>query len=207
MSIIKLRGLTDSSPEKSVCLTFDDAYQSFLSELLPILQERRLPATVFVITDYVGRMNKWDLTLGVNRRRHLDWEQINEIHQSGIEIGSHCRTHRDLTRLNDIHLNDEIAGSKKVLEDRLGCGITSLALPFGAVNRQIITMARSCGYQEICGGVPGLFGPMGGVLARLPIYQIDGVRALRHKLEMRFFEILKMRLLQSCSKTTRWLKG
>lgn len=206
LSIIPLRGLSEGSPANSVCLTFDDGYASFYDEVLPILSEGRLPATLFVISDYIGRANDWDVTLGLNRRRHLDWDQIREAADRGIEIGSHGRTHRDLSRLAPGEMRRELEGSKKTLEDRLGREVSSLALPFGAATLEVFLCARELGYREICGGMPGLKGPLPGVLPRMPVYRGDTTRALRRKLEMTPGERLRLNLLQSCSMATRWLK-
>jgi peptidoglycan/xylan/chitin deacetylase (PgdA/CDA1 family) len=206
-SIVNLRGLSESSPANSVCLTIDDGYESFLDEALPILTLENIPATLFILTDYVGRSNDWDLTLNINRRRHLTWEMIKEIHHSGVEIGSHTKTHRDLTRLSPTKVNEELTESKKILEDQLGVTVTSIALPFGAANLEIISAARQSGYLEICGGVPGWYGPIAGMLPRLPVYRGDSLKGLERKLKLQFFALLKARFLQSCSRTTRLIKG
>ena len=160
-----------------------------------------------MISDYAGRANDWDVTLGLNRRRHLDWDQIREAANRGIEIGSHGRTHRDLSRLAPGELRSELEGSKKTLEDRLGREVSSLALPFGAATLEVFLCARELGYREICGGMP--FRPGGilpGVLPRMPVYRGDTARALRRKLEMTLGERLRLNLLQRCSVATRWLK-
>jgi len=203
---IPLHGLWDSAPE-GVCLTFDDGYESFYHEVLPLLREFEAPATLFVITGYVGRDNDWDAHLGLNRRRHLDWGQIREAARAGVEIGSHTCTHRDLTRLPPDEVQRELLLSKREIEDRLGREVISLALPFGAATLEVFSQARQAGYREICGGAPGMYGPVAGILARWTVYRGDGGRALRRKLDQHPGEALRLRLLQSCSRGTRWLKG
>jgi peptidoglycan/xylan/chitin deacetylase (PgdA/CDA1 family) len=205
--IIPLRGLSQSTPETGVCLTFDDGYDSFYEEVLPLLVERGIPATLFIITGYVGKTNRWDITFGVNRRRHLDWERIRQIRAAGVEIGSHTGSHLDLTRLALSAVKRELSDSRQVLEDRLGEAVTSLALPFGAVNTEVIRLARAAGYIEICGSVPGLWGPLPGVLPRLPVYRWEGPKSLHRKLEMNMLELLRLGLWHNCSRGTRWIKG
>ncbi len=201
-----MRGLRATEAPQSVCLTFDDGYQSFYAEVLPRLSAQHINATLFIITGFVGERNRWEVSLGVNRRQHLDWKQIREIAQAGIEIGSHTARHQDLTRLSDSQLRQELQTSKMSIEDQLGQTVTSLALPFGAVNQQVVEAARAAGYQEICGGVPGMRGYYPGVLPRFPIYRGDGFSALRRKLEFHLGESLRLRLLQNFSYGTRWLK-
>ena len=43
-----------SLPERACAITFDDGYRSNLELALPILEEFRAPATVFLVTDLVG---------------------------------------------------------------------------------------------------------------------------------------------------------
>lgn len=47
-------------PPRAVCITFDDGYRSVHDLALPILQEFKLPATVFVTSGYVGGGNMWN---------------------------------------------------------------------------------------------------------------------------------------------------
>lgn len=208
VTVTELLGLAETSRKNSVCLTFDDGYLSFYDEVFPILIERSIPATLFVITDYVGRTNDWDITFGVNQRRHLDWEKLREMSEAGLEIGSHSCTHRDLTRLNKVQRRAELEGSKSALEDHLGRGVTSLALPFGTGSMEVFMTARECGYKEICGGVPNLLrGPLPGILPRMPVYRWDTARSIKHKLDLNVFEATRLKAMQACSRGTRLLKN
>jgi peptidoglycan/xylan/chitin deacetylase (PgdA/CDA1 family) len=206
LSFVRLRGLSEGNPENAVCLTFDDGYLSFYEEVFPTLIDRSIPAAVFIPTDYVGKKNTWDVTFGINRRWHLSWNQLRELRESGIEIGSHGRTHHDLRKLRSERLQNEIEISKKTLEDGLGVEITALALPFGGASVDVFRVARQIGYQEICGGVPGIGGPIPGILPRMPVYRGDRIRAIRKKLELNIAEGLKLKVLQGCSIGTRWIK-
>jgi peptidoglycan/xylan/chitin deacetylase (PgdA/CDA1 family) len=50
-------------PRRAVLVTFDDAYRDFLDAAWPILRAHRLPATMFVPTDYPGHPQRsfwWD---------------------------------------------------------------------------------------------------------------------------------------------------
>ncbi len=206
-SFIPLRDLVAESPQQAVSLTFDDGYASFYDQVLPTLTEKRIPATIFIITGYIGRWNEWEVALGWNRRRHLSFARLKDISSAGITLGSHTHTHRDLTRLSDAAVLEELRASKQILEDNLGIEVSSLALPFGCANLQIFSCARDLGYREICAGAPGLRGPFPGVLPRMSVYRGDGAGALRRKLRMNTWERMRLRLLQSCSRGTRWLKG
>ena len=47
-------------PPRAVCITFDDGYRSVHDLALPILQQFKLPATVFVTSGFVGGGNMWN---------------------------------------------------------------------------------------------------------------------------------------------------
>ncbi len=59
---IPLRDLVESIetgrslPARSVVLTFDDGYRNVLTNAIPLLRKYSVPATVFVVTHYGGRM-------------------------------------------------------------------------------------------------------------------------------------------------------
>jgi peptidoglycan/xylan/chitin deacetylase (PgdA/CDA1 family) len=60
-------------PPRAVMITFDDGYRDILSVALPELAARRLPATLFLATDYVAdaRPLFWDLVAEAMRRTTL----------------------------------------------------------------------------------------------------------------------------------------
>ncbi len=60
---VPVRPLSDLvQPEcaEGIALTFDDGFENFATDAWPILRAHRLPATVFVVSDRVGRDNGWD---------------------------------------------------------------------------------------------------------------------------------------------------
>ena len=84
-----------------------------------------------------------------DRRRFLNWEEAKEMHNAGMEIGSHTTTHAILGRLSPEEQKEEIEGSKKEIEARMGSKVLALAYPVGARNSfNEVTMqtALSAGY-------------------------------------------------------------
>src|SRR4051812_41291799 len=70
----------------SIALTFDDGFRSFLQHGLPILERRRFPATVFVVSGFCGRNNRWP---GQNpaapELELMSWSEVREAAAHGIE--------------------------------------------------------------------------------------------------------------------------
>lgn len=127
-------------PAKPILLTFDDAFADLAEHAFPVLRQYGFSAGVFVVTGQVGGINAWDQGMAV--WRCLDASQIREWSAQGIEFGAHTRTHADLTRLSARQMEDEIAGSRKELEDILGQAVASFAYPFGNLNEAAIDCVR-----------------------------------------------------------------
>jgi peptidoglycan/xylan/chitin deacetylase (PgdA/CDA1 family) len=122
--------------ERYVMVTFDDAYVDFRQYAWPILRELRIPAVLFVISDYIGGWNDWD-RIRWDRHPHLDATAIAELHREGVIIGSHSRTHPVLFRLRGSALREELAGSRRALEIIIGAPVPVFAYPGGAVDWRV----------------------------------------------------------------------
>lgn len=82
---IGLAGCHHPGKEKIVVLTFDDAVQSHLDYVAPLLKEKGFGATFFVSSTWMND--------SVN---FMDWKDVAEIHRMGFEIGNHSWTHKPL---------------------------------------------------------------------------------------------------------------
>lgn len=63
--------------------------------------------------------------------RMMTWEQVREMHDSGIAFGNHTMTHPVVSRLTPEELDRELAESKAILEQRIGSTVAHFAFPFG----------------------------------------------------------------------------
>jgi peptidoglycan/xylan/chitin deacetylase (PgdA/CDA1 family) len=123
-------------PDRPVIISFDDGWDNQFAYGFPLLQKYHFTATFFVVTDYLDRPN------------FMTTEQLKEMLDAGMEIGSHSRSHPALPGLGAARLWNEIAGSKKVLEDRLGVAIDTFAYPYGAYNSAVAAATRGAGYRS-----------------------------------------------------------
>ena len=80
----------------------------------------------------------------------MSWDEIREAASTGVDIGSHTHSHRVLSTLNPTAQKLELSLSKKILEERLGAPVHSIAYPVGGYehfNVETMELAKSCGYQ------------------------------------------------------------
>lgn len=126
-------------PERPVVLTFDDGYGDFYSQALPVLKARDYTATLFQTTGWIGEEG--------DARRMLNWRELAEIEQAGIEIGAHSVKHPQLDQLPENLMREELYASKSGLEDNLGLKVPGLAYPFGYSNAKVRQVARELGYE------------------------------------------------------------
>ncbi len=133
-------------PARSVVLTFDDGYADTHEEALPLLQAYGFPATVFVTTGWLRDAGPW--AAGQPLDRTLAWGQVKELHDFGIEVAAHSHSHAQLDQLEDWALHDELALGKKLLEERLGQAVPSIAYPYGYWSRRVRRAAEEVGYEQ-----------------------------------------------------------
>jgi peptidoglycan/xylan/chitin deacetylase (PgdA/CDA1 family) len=132
-------------PVKPILLTFDDGYGSAYTEVYPTLKERGLTATFFINTGAVGLPGR------------VRWDQLLDLLREGFEIGSHTIVHKDLHTLKGglPALVEELAGSRAILEERLGVRIVSFCYPAGNYNTTVVEQVRVAGYRAAVTTAPG----------------------------------------------------
>jgi len=197
--------------QRSVFLTFDDAYENVYEEAFPLLAARALPFHLFVVSDFAGRENTWDLSLGRPPHAHAGWDQLREMAAAGATVGSHTATHSDLTRVSDAVLRDELVRSRETIEQRLGIGVRTLSYPFGRFNTAVRDAARETGYDAAFSLYPPW--PNARVdryaLRRNGVYIIDSPAWVERKLQPNrffWFEEMKCRAINGVAVLTPALK-
>jgi len=166
-----------SLPQKPVIITFDDGYMDNYENAFPILKEYGFPATVFIISGFVGNTNVWMKGEGYPERPIMGWREIEDMKKGGITIGSHTINHPRLSTLRTEDARAEIDGSKKFLEDKLAVPVNHFAYPYGDVNASIMHMVKETGYKTACSTRSGFNSD--GIdlfeLRRLEIYGTDSL--------------------------------
>lgn len=123
---------------RTFALTFDDGFKNFLTHGLPILTKHKFSATVFVVSNWVGKTNAW---LGqprwVPRLELLNWQDVGESAKAGIAIGSHSANHARLARMTRRAAEIEMVDCQHSIEDRIGHSVAAFAYPYGETSRTL----------------------------------------------------------------------
>ena len=170
-----LRCVTDGTAPGSrlpLVLTFDDGYAALAEHAFPVLADHGFTALLFVITDFVGKENTWDVQYGWRRFYHLSWDDLARWREKGIEVHSHGATHARLTWLSDGEAEDELGRARETIIARLGEAPIGVAYAYGAADARVCALAAAAGYRLGFGGpLDAGQGPM--LLARAPVYGWD----------------------------------
>ena len=120
---------------KPIIITFDDGYKDNMINALPILKKYNFVSTCFVVSDLIGRYNKWDVGHeGYVYKELLSKNDLIEWLGHGMSIGSHGKSHISLTTLDEEEVKHEICNSKNIIQDYIGSNIDSFSYPFGQIN-------------------------------------------------------------------------
>src|SRR6266700_503839 len=150
-------------PPRSAVVTFDDGWKSQYEVAWPIMKKYGYPFTMFIYTEGVRGGS-----LGGGEA--ITWEQLADMRDNGVDIEAHSATHQDLREGHNIMLaapggkktrtklngpeyqkwvQNEVVGSKELIEQRLGIKANCFAVPFGNYNEHVKELARNAGFEAM----------------------------------------------------------
>jgi len=163
-----------------VVISFDDGTADFVDVALPLLEERRLPTTLYIATDFIERSVSFP-----HGGRPLSWAALRDVVATGlVTIGSHTHTHAPFDRVAPAGAAQELDRSIGLIQDRLDMTPRHFAYPKalrapGAVESEVRSRFRSA---ALAGTRPNLYGATNPHrLARSPVQVADGLRWFRRK--------------------------
>lgn len=139
-----------------IAVTFDDGLQNIVDNALPELRKRNIPATLFIVTDVLGRNPSWEYFGGDDPTLQLAMteEQLKELPSDVVTIGSHTMTHPVLPKIDAEQLRRELAGSRRKLESMLNREVKQLSFPYGSFDERVVHACREAGYDRVFSALP-----------------------------------------------------
>jgi len=160
-----------SSLKAAPRISFDDGHRSNYENAFPILERSRIKATFFLLAGHVG-----------NNQDYVSWEQAREMSKAGHVVASHGWSHRMLTLCDSPELDQELANSKREIEDRIGIEVDAISVPGGRWNERVTEACVLAGYRHFFHSnpwTPSVEGANLSVDGRLMITRHMGASELR----------------------------
>jgi peptidoglycan/xylan/chitin deacetylase (PgdA/CDA1 family) len=127
--------------EKGFALAFDDGLRSILG-VADRLARDAIPATVFLVAGRVGSDNAWPgQPGGIPRAGLLGRSDLEALARLGFRFGSHGLSHARLDRLSLAELENELIGSRDLIEQMIGCSCRLFAYPYGSASPAVRSAA------------------------------------------------------------------
>jgi Predicted xylanase/chitin deacetylase len=160
-------------PEKPVVVSFDDGYRSQYVYARPELRKLGWPGVLSAIAGRIGQPGA-----------ELSNAMVQNLIDNGWELDSHTIHHVDVSQASGSELQDEVAGSRKMLQRRFHQPVNFFCYPSGRYDDQAIQAVRDAGYLGATTTNEGLAskGEM-YTLNRIRVDGSDGVSGLEQKLK------------------------
>jgi peptidoglycan/xylan/chitin deacetylase (PgdA/CDA1 family) len=173
---------------RRVALTFDDGFRNVWEHAMEPLAACGYSATQFLVANFIGRLNQWEMREGEVLEPLMDEAQVREWLKAGHRIGSHSLSHPYLTRLSRRDAREEIVTSKKKLEDTFGVPVEDFCYPYGNWNETVRNLVMEAGYRSACSVDFGV---------NTPDVSPFSLRRITARHPTRSLKVLKARLLGS----------
>jgi len=136
-------------PEGAVWLSFDDACRNLIGDVLPLIESRHIPVTLFAPSGIVegDGLFSWRAALhgGRNAMTAAELKRASLIGE--VTIGSHTVTHAHMARCSDEELLSETDGSRRTLEAIAGKRAFYFAYPYGELSGREREYLIRAGYR------------------------------------------------------------
>ena len=159
-------------------LTFDDGYEDVFENAYPLLEREGIPFTLYLSTQHIES----GVPLGPGRPP-LSWEQVTKMTESGlVTLGGHTHRHTYLGRARLDLVEEELAASDELIEDRTGITPRHFAYPWGHWSPIADTVVRRRYESAVLGaGAPVTASTDRFLVHRLPIQHGDGFFYFKRK--------------------------
>lgn len=129
----------DTLPAKPVVISFDDGYRPQYTFALPELRKHGWPGLLNLKAE----------------GSDLYESNVKAMIAAGWELAAHTINHSDLTTLEGAALEEEVAGSRKILQRDYGVPVKNFCYPAGRFDETVIAAVEAAGYVGATTEIPG----------------------------------------------------
>lgn len=126
-------------PPKPIVISFDDGYRPQYTFALPTLRKHGWPGVLNLKAEGSG----------------LYASNVKAMLAAGWELAAHTINHSDLTTLEGAALEEEVAGSRKILQREYGVPVGNFCYPAGRFDETVIAAVEAAGYVGATTEIPG----------------------------------------------------
>jgi peptidoglycan/xylan/chitin deacetylase (PgdA/CDA1 family) len=134
-------------PPKPIVLSFDDGYRSQYAKARPTLQKAGWPGVLNLQLELPPSQGG------------LTETQVRGMIAAGWEVDSHTITHPDLTTIDASQLQQEVAESRKTIQQRYGVPVNWFCYPAGRYDETVEAAVKAAGYDGATTTLPGWAAP------------------------------------------------
>jgi peptidoglycan/xylan/chitin deacetylase (PgdA/CDA1 family) len=127
-------------PAKPMVISFDDGYRPQYTFALPTLRQHGWPGVLNLKAE----------------GSDLYTSNVEAMLEAGWELAAHTINHSDLTTLEGEALEEEVAGSRKLLQREYGAPVKNFCYPSGRFDSTVIAAVGAAGYVGATTEIPGL---------------------------------------------------
>ncbi|MBS1846475.1 MAG: polysaccharide deacetylase family protein [Actinobacteria bacterium] len=118
-------------PPKPIVISFDDGYRPQFTFALPTL-----------------RKHGWAGVLNLKAAGSELYESnVKAMIAAGWELAAHTIHHLDLTELGPEELKEEVAGSRKILQEEFNVPVNNFCYPAGQFDETVVKAVEAAGYK------------------------------------------------------------
>jgi peptidoglycan/xylan/chitin deacetylase (PgdA/CDA1 family) len=126
-------------PPKPMVISFDDGYRPQYTFALPTLNKHGWPGVLNLKA----------------KGSDLYESNVEAMLAAGWELAAHTINHSDLTTLEGEALEEEVAGSRKLLQREYGVPVKNFCYPSGRFDSTVIAAVEAAGYEGATTEIPG----------------------------------------------------
>lgn len=138
--------INDNNISGKYVITFDDGYRQPIEQVVPLMEQLRIPYVLYIATD------------NINVEGYVTCTELKNVSKSELcTIGSHMCSHNRTISMRRSEIRQEWVNSKRILEDIIEKEVVHAALPYGnfySCSIKSMALAYKCGYKSLALTLP-----------------------------------------------------